>query len=239
MSSSSITESVCHQEDMHTYSNKKRKASIVSSSTDKAPYTPRRNKRSRFIWGEDLRKLFIAAILDVGLSNTTPETILEMRSDRSELHSSMQTYLSSLKAYRTDVKLKEPCLKGPLGRFEGGPKINDIKSATDELMRSMIPTTKRKHTKSVKSSPTLAPLSMEALHQLQSNHDVYSFKEFPHLKDIHYAPPVHTVEVTSNDASAMNLTRPYSPISSDIDSYDFDWAKEDFDSTVIKLFLNI
>ncbi|KAK1943555.1 Two-component response regulator ARR2 [Phytophthora citrophthora] len=62
-------------------SSKRRKADTVASTgEDKPPSKQRKYERKtkRFIWPDDLHRLFVAAIFDVGLKNASPKALLAL-----------------------------------------------------------------------------------------------------------------------------------------------------------------
>jgi hypothetical protein len=65
----------------------------------------------------------------------------------------------------------------------------------------------------------------------------YLHKEFPHLKDS-VALSKDYVAPFRSEVSPTDICRPLSPIGSDIDSFNFDWNKEDFDRDVIRMYLD-
>ncbi|KAG1683952.1 hypothetical protein DVH05_012264 [Phytophthora capsici] len=61
-------------------SSRRRKADTVAATEEKPPSKQRKYERKtkRFIWPDDLHRLFVAAIFDVGLKNASPKALLAL-----------------------------------------------------------------------------------------------------------------------------------------------------------------
>jgi hypothetical protein len=201
------------------------------------------HKKKRFMWGEELHQIFIAAMFDIGLAHATLDLIAEAgavatATPRVLSESNMDSLLRLMREFRADGREDKPTLKIPLRHlvsFHKNPRGTSPKGsatssiAVDRPLRTIKPS---KYNSDAGLSSSV--LSVEALQHIENSQSKYSYREFPHLK----VAPIITVEVASEtDPSPFDVTRPFSPLASEIDSFDFNWTKEDFDSSIIKLFL--
>ena len=230
----------------------KRKAEVVDQDS----------KRPRFVWTKDLHENFIASIFDIGVAHITAEKLLESSSQEKKnlSHTLAARFISTIQEFRfveKDYSLKQvqELTKIPTAKLhlleqapgqmpkKSAPKPVALESSESNSQPVTKPKRVRKQTVSPKPGPRPAPvLSKEALMPYSSG--TFLHKEFPNLKDVHVSSRDFLLSLQrtygilpSSESVGSDASRPFSPLSSDIDSYEFDWERETFDSSVIKMYL--
>lgn len=190
--------------------------------------TEKHHKKKRFMWDAPLHGKFIAAIFDVGLTHVTAEEILELgsQSNRQVTPSAITEFMATMQRFRSELRECDVVPIAPIRRTEP-VSIKPQPTSRPRKPRTVV---------SRASDPSMPVLSAEAL--LKRGHDQYLFKEFPHLKDPHHHVHLPPPNSFASDPTPNDVTRPFSPISSEIETYDFDWERETYDSSVIKLYLD-
>ena len=230
-----------------------------SHSKRKPESVDQESKRQRFIWTRDLHESFIASIFDIGIAHITSTKLMETASQAKKdiPHGSLDRFISTLQGFRFEDKAlsleqvqeltkiptaKLHLLDQPPSNVHKKPVPKQI--AKEPSISPVQPVAKPKKVKKKVVSLKAAPvLSKEAL--LPYSAGTFLHKEFPNLKDLHLPSKefllslqrTYGLVASSSDSTVSENTRPFSPLSSDIDSYEFDWERETFDSNVIKMYL--
>ena len=234
---------------MTSTTHSKRKAELVDQDS----------KRARFVWTRDLHESFIASIFDIGIAHITTTKLMETASQARKRieHHLLDRFISHLQEFRFEDRVlsleqvqeltKIPTAK--LHLLEQSPGYVQKKAAPKPLVKERTesptqPVVKPKRLRNKIISPkSVSMLSKEAL--LPYSAGTFLHKEFPNLKELHLPSKefllslqrTYGVVASSAESTVSDNSRPFSPLSSDIDSYEFDWERETFDSSVIKMYL--
>jgi hypothetical protein len=185
----------------------------------------RQLKKPRFMWPNELHDQFVGSIFDIGASRVTADLLVTLaaESGRTVSSTAIDMFLRQLQHYQTHAIIINTTTDAPPAKK---PKAIE---------------------------PTLSPILSAEMLRPYTTSAAFVHKEFPHLKDNMYKMPLQFDSVklemmvatpkscTSADVSIMSPTeinRPLSPLSSDIDSFEFDLNYEVFSSAVIRMYLD-
>ena len=179
------------------------------------------HKKTRFMWPSELHDEFIAAIFDLGLAHITIEHIMEHAEAKGhpanlDLIAVYMRLMRGFRNQRRDANCCKMVAKIPASKLissEGGSRRPSISSISSSSPRSQTGLFNESIDQPILSAETLLPLSSTGK---------FVFKEFPNLKETVVEHPLY---------------RPFSPVSSVIDSFDFDWENNAFNSSVIQMYL--
>jgi hypothetical protein len=170
------------------------------------------NKKPRFMWSNELHDQFVGAIFDIGASHTTATAdflrVAAAESGRAVSSTTIDMFLDRLELYKSQ---------------------NPVAIKTKKVLY----TKKARMAQPARLPSVLPTLSAEMLRPYTTS-AAFVRKEFPHLKDL----PIQKAndDVILAEQSPTDICRPFSPISLDIGTFNFDWNKDDFDSSIIRMF---
>ena len=184
------------------------------------------HKKARFMWPSELHDEFIAAIFDLGLAHITADTILESAEAKglaTSIHQ-IDRYMHLMRVFRNQRRHANCCKM--VARIPASKLQTDSSLSRRPSISSITSGSPRGQTGLFNEFADQPKLSAASLRPFSTG-GIFQHKEFPHLKDILDHPTTHDDD----------LFRPFSPISSEIDSFEFDWENNAFNSAIIQMYL--